>query len=298
MFFSCGNFKDKQEHLFIYGFENRVDLQKTDVLQTIKIIQERLDKYGVHFEVSSLSDDNIRVKIWEDKLNDERVNKLILNQGKLEFWECYKTEEFYPFLLQVDSISKNKLNDKSSINSMFSNKLIAPDYQNGPVLFYAKEKDTTSINSNLNSKKARALLPLEFSHVKFLWGIKGNDGNIPCYTIKSNPENKASITGKHIVSARQNYDARGNPTVSLKMNNVGASHWELMTKNAYLYQSFIAIVLNDIVFSAPGVSSGSITGGRSEISGDFTLEEAQDLANVISSNKIPKLNLLKYSKSN
>ena len=77
------------------------------------------------------------------------------------------------------------------------------------------------------------------------------------------------------------------PTVSMQMNTKGAKIWEEMTGNAYSQSSQIAIVLDDIVYSAPGVTSGPISGGNSEISGAFDLNEAIDLANVLRAGKLP-----------
>jgi SecD/SecF fusion protein len=90
-----------------------------------------------------------------------------------------------------------------------------------------------------------------------------------------------------VVDATQSYDQVGSPAVSMQMNGKGARKWEEMTGNAYRDKSNIAIVLDEIVYSAPGVSKGAISGGRSEISGEFTLNEAIDLANVLRAGKLP-----------
>jgi SecD/SecF fusion protein len=73
----------------------------------------------------------------------------------------------------------------------------------------------------------------------------------------------------------------------MQMNGVGAKKWEEMTGNAYTNQSQIAILLDNIVYSAPGVTSGPISGGRSQITGDFTIAQGQDLANVLRAGKLP-----------
>ena len=73
----------------------------------------------------------------------------------------------------------------------------------------------------------------------------------------------------------------------MQMDSRGARIWENMTGKAYNQRSNIAIVLDEIVYSAPGVSSGAISGGRSEITGNFTLNEATDLANVLRAGKLP-----------
>ena len=87
-----------------------------------------------------------------------------------------------------------------------------------------------------------------------------------------------------MVDALQTFDQLGNPAVSMQMDSRGAI-WENMTERLIIKGSNIAIVLDEIVYSAPGVSSGAISGGRSEITGNFTLNEATDLANVLRAGK-------------
>jgi SecD/SecF fusion protein len=79
----------------------------------------------------------------------------------------------------------------------------------------------------------------------------------------------------------------GKPAVSMQMNGAGAKEWERLTNNAYTQKGFIAIALDDVVYSAPGVTSGPISGGRSEITGSFDVAETKDLANVLRAGKLP-----------
>jgi SecD/SecF fusion protein len=83
------------------------------------------------------------------------------------------------------------------------------------------------------------------------------------------------------------FDQFGKPSVTMQMNGKGAKQWEELTGKAFTQKSSIAIVLDNIVYSAPGVSSGPIAGGRSEISGTFTIDETKDLANVLRAGKLP-----------
>ncbi len=126
---------------------------------------------------------------------------------------------------------------------------------------------------------------------------KANDGLHPLYAASSNRENKAPLTGDVITDARTNFGITGKPEIAMQMNEKGAIIWERLTGKAFENQTNIAITLNNIVYSAPGVTSGSISGGRSSISGNFTIEEAQDLAIILSSQQsIPKLKLIDYLK--
>ena len=107
------------------------------------------------------------------------------------------------------------------------------------------------------------------------------------YAIKANRQNLPPLSGSVIVDAAQSYDQLGAPAVTMQMNSRGARLWEEMTGKAFKDGSNIAIVLDDVVYSAPGVSKGAISGGRSEISGQFSLNEAIDLANVLRAGKLP-----------
>ncbi len=95
------------------------------------------------------------------------------------------------------------------------------------------------------------------------------------------------MSGSVLVDASDSFDQMGKPSVTMQMNGAGARIWEELTGRAYTQQSNIAIVLDNIVYSAPGVSSGPIAGGRSEISGVFSVEETKDLANVLRAGKLP-----------
>ena len=156
-------------------------------------------------------------------------------------------------------------------------------------MFEVKEKDTARVRSYIS-------LATDINNINFLWGIKDKEtDSYPLYALKKTPSGKPILSGDVITAASQQYDYVGNPAIVLKMNEVGARIWERMTEKAYVQRSFIAMVLNDEVYSAPGVSSGPIMGGMTELSGNFTIEEAQDLANILStSGEIPKMKILTF----
>ncbi len=125
----------------------------------------------------------------------------------------------------------------------------------------------------LDLPEVRRLLPQQFRYVEFAWG-KEQEGSeiVDLYILKSNREGVPPLSGGVIVDALQSYDQVGQPSVSMQMDSKGARIWETMTGKASKEGSNIAIVLDNTVYSAPGVSKGAISGGRSEISGSFTLE--------------------------
>ncbi|MEL0262759.1 MAG: protein translocase subunit SecDF, partial [Flavobacteriaceae bacterium] len=167
-------------------------------------------------------------------------------------------------------------------------RIVGYGYQGGPVMAQFATRDQEQITAYLNRSDVRRLLPADFRYIKFAWGKPLATGDVvELYALKSNRDDMPPLSGGVVVDATQSYDALGNPAVSMQMNASGARTWENMTGKAFREATNIAIVLDDIVYSAPGVSKGAIAGGRSEISGNFTLNEAIDLANVLRAGKLP-----------
>ena len=124
-----------------------------------------------------------------------------------------------------------------------------------------------------------------------MWGIPEiNEENIEIvdlYAIAGNRDNKSPLSGSVIINAKDEIDRLNESKVTMQMNPTGSRIWEKMTGEVYKSGGQIAIVLDEIVYSAPGVSSGPISGGNSEISGNFSIEKAKDLANVLMAGKLP-----------
>ncbi len=187
---------------------------------------------------------------------------------------------------------KDSLANDNKTNPILS-KMLFPGTQGGPILATFKLQDTAAINGYLRMPQIRSLLPNELRYAKFVWGLPEANAQLDgqettaLYAIKGNRDNVPPLGGAVVVDARQEYDQLSRVVVSMQMNGTGAKTWEEMTGNAYTNQSQIAIVLDDIVYSAPGVTSGPIAGGRSQISGNFTIPQGQDLANVLRAGKLP-----------
>jgi len=153
---------------------------------------------------------------------------------------------------------------------------------------YANLKDTAEVNKLLNSKEVRALLPENMRFTKFLWDAKPQDKTdiLSLYAIKGTKNGIAPIQGDVIDDAAQTFDQLGiNPEVSMSMNSQGSKLWSKMTTANV--GKFVAVVLDDYVYTAPRVND-AITTGRTSISGgSMTVEEAKDLANVLKAGKLP-----------
>lgn len=155
------------------------------------------------------------------------------------------------------------------------------------VVGYAMSRDTAEVNKIIYSDIAAQVLP---SDLKLLWGAKPAEfdkkGQVyELYAIKvTEPSGRAPLEGDVIVSAKDGFDQMGSPCVTMEMNTDGARRWAQLTKMNI--GKAVAIVLDNAVYSAPRVNS-EITGGNSQITGNFTIEDTKDLANTLNSGKMP-----------
>ncbi|MBQ9645279.1 MAG: protein translocase subunit SecDF, partial [Prevotella sp.] len=153
---------------------------------------------------------------------------------------------------------------------------------------YANAHDTADINKVIYSEIAKKVLP---NDLKLLWGAKAERMRdvkaeiYALYAIKvTAPSGKAPLAGEVITNAKDEFDQMSQPVVSMQMNAEGTRTWANLTKMNI--DKAIAIVLDDAVYSAPRVNS-EITGGNSQISGNFTIDDTKDLANTLNSGKMP-----------
>lgn len=159
-------------------------------------------------------------------------------------------------------------------------------FQEGPVVGYVAIKDTGKLNKILLSPEAFKILP---KNLKLLYTAKPYDEEkkfLQVVAIKiTRRDGRAPLEGDVVIDASQDFGQfGGRPEVQLKMNASGANTWKLLTRDNI--GKSIAIVLDNMVYSFPTVQS-EIAGGISQITGNFTIEEAQDLANILKSGKLP-----------
>lgn len=288
------------------------------VVSAFEVLRKRIDKFGVTQPNIQRLGDTGRILVELPGAKDiERVKQLLQSTAQLEFWETWKFNEMTPFFyganeylksvvktadavsetpeatgidsLLVD-IEKDSLEQAANNNPLFNlfNQEQAINPQ-GPVLANVAIKDTALVNDYLSRSQVRNLLQGDQKFARFVWSKPESAAaeTLDLYALKSNREGIPPLSGNVIVDAQQSYDQVGNPAVTMQMDGTGAKTWEQMTGKAFQQNGFIAIVLDDIVYSAPGVTSGAISGGRSEITGNFTINEAIDLANVLRAGKLP-----------
>ena len=286
------------------------------ITSAFEVLRKRIDKFGVTQPNIQRLGTSGRILVELPGAKDiERVKSLLQSTAQLEFWETFRGEEFLPFIINANELIKSKTKNQellkedsevsevekllgSEIDSLAIEKnplidlITGQGYAGGPVIAIFDPKNIDVINQFLSDPEVRSLLPASQRFAKFLWGIpqvlENGDKRVELYAIKGNRENNPRLSGSVVTDARQSYSVDGiTPTVSMQMNTKGAKIWEEMTGEAFNQNSQIAIVLDDVVYSAPGVNSGPISGGNSEISGSFTLNEAIDLANVLRAGKLP-----------
>ena len=162
------------------------------------------------------------------------------------------------------------------------------DWIHGPVIGYVLKRDTAKLNRYFALDVVKNKFP---SNVHFAYGADDNKNShdpkaiLPVYALKMPPGGVARLEGDHITSAHADYSPlNGQPDVNMDMDISGARIWKDMTgKNI---GGYVAVALDDRVYSCPRVEN-EIASGSTEISGSFSAEEAQDLANILKSGKLP-----------
>ncbi len=279
---SAGQSDDAVRATLKAQIKDRVDNSATNVLRN------RIDQFGVvspNIQVLQGKDGQILLELPGVK-DHERVRDLLQRSANLEFYETYRAEELgNSFNTLLSSLAAD-----TTVNAAPLAALLSQGAAYGATLGYAPDAKTmTAIDEVLASPKAKNLLP---SDLRLRWAVKptvrvaanGAEQNwgFALYALRANG-GKAALDGKAVSDASSNYDPLRGNEVSMRMNAEGARNWARITGQNVGKQ--VAIVLDDKVYSAPNVND-KIEGGSSSITGDFTIEEARDLANVLKSGKM------------
>ncbi|WP_299055277.1 protein translocase subunit SecDF [uncultured Polaribacter sp.] len=286
-----------------------------------EVLRSRIDKFGVTQPNIQRIGNSGRIQIELPGAKDiERVTKLITSKAELQFWEVYTNAEVQNFFFEangkiaeilkddtvlekaIDTIKKDDIDDllgesadstnvaQKNLFTYFFPNVAQSQQQMSSLVGQARVLDTATVNDLLNKKEVRALLPNELKYVQFLWDYKSNKGAdgselIGLYAIKGNRSGKATIEGDVILDAAQVFDQLNKPEVSMTMNSSGTKQWAKMTTDNQ--GKFVAVVLDNYVYTAPSVNT-PITGGRTSISGgSMTIAEAEDISTVLKAGKLP-----------
>ena len=292
------------------------------ISNSFNVLRNRIDRFGVTQPNIQKLGNSGRILVELPGVKEpERVRKLLQGTASLEFWATYDNTEIEAYLAEANSTLATLLADAEEVaveetaaeesedllaeelkqaendaaaeaeyrkqNPLFS--VLQPSGARGyACIGYAHYADTAAINKYFAMPQIKQLFPPEF---RPMWTVKASqmDPNANIFELvaikAASRDGKAPIDGGVVTDARVSYgNTGGSPSVSMSMNAEGANVWARMTKDNIGKQ--IAIVLDGMVYSYPTVNT-EITGGSSEISGNFTLEEAEDLANVLKSGKLP-----------
>ena len=293
------------------------------IANSYNVLRSRIDRFGVAQPNIQRLENSGRILVELPGVKEpERVRKLLQGTASLEFWATYNNDEILPQLQRANNILRNlgdsgvevvaeqkaaegdlvaelegaEANADAELaayrknNPLFAKLSPAVDMTGrayaGPVVGHAMTYDMEAVEEMLAMPQVKAVLN---SDVRFMWSAKAIDeaGTVyELYAIKADSrDGKAPLDGSSVVDASPQYSQNGGSAeVDMVMNTAGANVWARMTK-ANIGKS-IAIVLDGVVYSAPTVQN-EITGGRSAITGNFTINEATDLANVLKSGKLP-----------
>ena len=293
------------------------------ISNSFNVLRNRIDRFGVTSPNIQKLGNSGRILVELPGVKEpERVRKLLQGTASLEFWPTYTNEEIERYLAEANArlaeiqaaeevaapVAEEAVAEEDALlaeelkqaegdaaseaemlkqNPLFA--LLQPSGARGHACIgYAHYADTAQINKYFAMPQIKQLFPPEF---KAMWTVKAsamdpNENIFELVAIKApSRDGKAPLDGGAVTDARVQYgNSGGSPEVSMTMNAEGANVWARLTKDNIGRQ--IAIVLDGMVYSYPNVQS-EISGGSSQITGDFTLEEAEDLANVLKSGKLP-----------
>ncbi len=292
------------------------------ISNSFNVLRNRIDRFGVTQPNIQKLGNSGRILVELPGVKEpERVRKLLQGTASLEFWATYDNAEVEGYLAEANAALAELLGDAETVEAevpaaVEADSLLAAElkqaesdaaaeaaYRKQNPLFsvlqpsgargnacigYAHYADTAKINRYFAMPLIKQLFPPEF---RPMWTVKASamDPNANIFELvaikATSRDGKAPLDGGVVTDARVSYgNTGGSPSVSMSMNAEGANVWARMTKDNIGKQ--IAIVLDGMVYSYPTVNT-EITGGSSEISGNFTIEEAEDLANVLKSGKLP-----------
>ncbi len=297
------------------------------IANSFNVLRNRIDRFGVTQPNIQKIGNTGRILVELPGVKEpERVRKLLQGTASLEFWPTFDNNEVYPYLAEANMALKDILaeqdttsaaagqeeavaaGDSSLVGSILAADSLSADEQAwmkenplfavlqpnvygnqlvpGACIGHANYRDTATVNDYLQMPQIKAIFPPELVP---MWSVKPDASGIyyDLVAIKVNTrDGKAPLDGGMVSDASVTYNntTGGTPEVDMVMNAEGARIWARLTADNI--GKSIAIVLDDMVYSYPNVRQ-EITGGRSQISGNFTITEAEDLANVLKSGKLP-----------
>ncbi len=272
-------------------------LSEEEKQRAIKNIQRRLESHGAENVVITAQEDQKITFNYTGNVKPKTMDKGFAVRGKLEFFEvCLDIDFLAKYLLSLrdnksgeDNLISETVDDREAANVFFGISLNTSGYPSfGIITKENKEKIVPLL------EKEPFYLGSQKKYVKFLLGKEDDKGNHDVYAVYVNKEGSPALDGSYVVDAAAKkasyHDAH---VITLQMDDEGAKIWEQITQHAYETRGSIAVVVDDEVYTAPSVTNGPIKGGFTEMTGNFTREEAAVLANAIRLGNIPKIVIIK-----
>ena len=282
------------------------------------VLATRIDRFGVVSPNIQELESTGRILLELPGVKEpERVRKLLQGTANLEFYETYTMQDLQQSLMALSNLAAGKVEVAADTTAVAAaDSTVAADsvavkaapakvaarplaellwgagQMGGPVIGTVAVTDTAAVNAILNSPEAAKILP---SNLKARWSVKAIDDKNRFFNLVALKANQGRpvLDGSVVTDASSEFDNLQGNVVSMTMNDEGARQWARITQQNL--NKSIAIVLDDHVYSYPNVNS-VIEGGRSQITGNFTVEEAKDLANVLKSGKmVARVNIVSES---
>ncbi|MNK55287.1 bifunctional preprotein translocase subunit SecD/SecF [compost metagenome] len=257
------------------------------VSTAFEVLRTRIDKMGVTQPNVQRVAGTGRILVEMPGIQDkDRVLKMLQTSAKLQFWEVQLAQEVVPYFSQLDQLVKAKGDSIGVPKNTNLMNLIQMSATPGNAVANVKLSDTAVVNKILNSNVAIKARPVNLKYTQFMWGYKpesNSTNSLVLYAIRGNITQKAPVDGA-VESANINYDQLGRIVVDMQMDSQGARDWKTTTEKNQ--GKVVAVTLDNRVYTAPSVNQ-VIPNGRSQISGNFTQEEAKDLVDVLGAGKLP-----------
>ena len=267
------------------GMVVTTEVAQPEATEAVAAVQRtRLEQFGAKKAFVKVTDDNEIIAIIPDVKDPDRVRRLLQAAGRLEFWETYENSEVYPRLKQLNDVLLAN-GDESLIGLL--NPFVTADGEamRGPAVGLVHASDTTRLRAMLTSAEANDILQRD---ARLVWSAKPVREDAPYYhliALKAMRDGRAALGGEVITAAKVEHNKWSpEPVIDLSMNAEGAKCWQYLTRDNV--GKSIGIVVDGQLYSYPTVMC-EIECGRSQITGNFTEEEAADLANMLNSGVMP-----------
>ena len=264
--------------------KKRIDLS---VGTAFEVIRTRIDKLGAIQPNVQRVPGTARISVEMPGMKDiDKVKKMLQTSAKLQFWEVQQIPEVASYFQTVSTSVSTKGDSMGVAKSINFMNLLQLDKLKTNGVASVKLSDTAKVNKILNSKVAKSLRPANIKYTQFMWGYKPEStdvNSLVLYAVRGNISQKAPVDGA-VETASIGYDDLSRVIVDMQMDSKGAKDWKTLTEKNV--GKPVAVTLDNRVYTAPNVVN-AIPNGRTQISGNFSQEEAKELVDVLGAGKLP-----------